>query len=86
MRIRAAIIIAIILLLIALIVSMYTLHFRSDQPFRQSPQKKMVDIMQRRSDARLYRADEEDFIEDFASESSVLKNEVISVDSPLRRD
>ena len=42
--------------------------------------------MQRRSDARLYRADEEDFIEDFASESSVLKNEVISVDSPLRRD
>ena len=85
MRIRAAIVILIILILIVLIVSMYTLHFRSES-FRQSPQKKMVDIMQRRSDARLYRADEEDFIEDFASKSSELKNEVISVESPVLRD
>ena len=42
--------------------------------------------MQRRADAKLYRADEEDLIEDFSSEFSELKNEVISVESPIRRD
>ena len=70
LRIRAAVVILIVLILIILIVSVYTFHCRSvDKPFRHNPQEKMVDIMSCRNDAHLYRADEEDFIEDFGSDS-----------------
>ena len=70
LRIRAAIVILIVLSLIILMFLVCTFHCRSvDKPFRQNPQKKMVDIMSRRNDAHLYRADEEDFMEDFGSDS-----------------